>query len=299
MKISDLTIGERRMRLLTEGLTIRTGPFVYTIRTNLHEIAAFMGLVYAETPVIDRPAFSDFQLGVHACRPYFRPWSRHAVVSMGGVPLFSSFPRQEMFAYLEWGMNGCIARHAHHFLMLHAASLETNGKAVLFLGKAGAGKSTLAAALVSRGWRLLSDEFGLVDMETSRCLSLARPVCLKNEAIELIRLWDPAVTTTVPADVRRKGLLCHMPPPSESVRRVGEPATPAAMVFLNFQPGMAARLDVIPKSEAMKRAIECSFNYRQLGRAGFDRLVELVDTCGCYELTYGDLADAKQVLEAW
>lgn len=296
MKISDLTVDECRQRLAAAGLTFRTGPFVYTIRTDLQEVAPFMAQAYAEHPVIDRAPFSDFHLAIHASRKSLQPWLGQVTVSAGGVPLFSPFPRQEALAYLEWGMNGCLARTAHHLLLFHAASLEADGRAVLFLGQSGTGKSTLAAALALRGWRLLSDEFGLVALDSFRCIPLARPICLKNEAIGLLRSWDPTVVMTPSAEVRRKGLLCHMPPPPASVRRMEEPATPAALIFLNFQAGAAVLMEEVPKAEAMKRAMACSFNYKVLGRAGFDRLAQLVDTCACRQLTYGNLADAERAL---
>ena len=66
---------------------------------------------------------------------------------------------------LEWGLNWCVAGHAHQYLMLHAAALERNGRAVILPGDPGAGKSTLTAALMLSGWRLLSDEITLVDRE--------------------------------------------------------------------------------------------------------------------------------------
>lgn len=42
--------------------------------------------------------------------------------------------------------------------VLHASAVERDGKAAAFLGLPGAGKSTLAAFLTSRGWRCLSDD---------------------------------------------------------------------------------------------------------------------------------------------
>lgn len=41
---------------------------------------------------------------------------------------------------------------------LHATTLGLDGEAVAFLGPSGEGKSTLAAALIRRGWALLSDD---------------------------------------------------------------------------------------------------------------------------------------------
>jgi hypothetical protein len=47
-------------------------------------------------------------------------------------------------------------------LLLHASSVDIFGRGAVFLGPPGAGKSTLAAALVSRGHRLLADDISLV-----------------------------------------------------------------------------------------------------------------------------------------
>jgi len=44
-------------------------------------------------------------------------------------------------------------------LVLHGAALERDGRAHAIIGRSGAGKTLLAAALLRRGWRLLSDDF--------------------------------------------------------------------------------------------------------------------------------------------
>ncbi len=45
------------------------------------------------------------------------------------------------------------------FLVLHAAALERDGRALLVAGPSGSGKTTLTLALLERGFRLLSDDF--------------------------------------------------------------------------------------------------------------------------------------------
>jgi len=75
--------------------------------------------------------------------------------------------------------------------MLHAAVLEKNGRAVVLPGDPGAGKSTLTAALMLSGWRLLSDEITLVDRDDGLLVGLARPVSLKNASIDVIQRAFP------------------------------------------------------------------------------------------------------------
>ena len=58
--------------------------------------------------------------------------------------------------------------------------------ALILTGESGAGKSTLAALLGERGWRLMGDEFALLDLETGALLPFPRAVSLKNGAIRVI-----------------------------------------------------------------------------------------------------------------
>jgi hypothetical protein len=58
------------------------------------------------------------------------------------------------------------------FVVLHASAVRLEGSAVLFLGASGRGKSTIAAALVQRGHRLITDDVAAVDSGTGGLLVL-------------------------------------------------------------------------------------------------------------------------------
>jgi hypothetical protein len=57
--------------------------------------------------------------------------------------------------------------HLRGMLVLHASAINIAGKSAVFLGAKGAGKSTTAAALVSAGHRLLTDDVLAVDFSSS------------------------------------------------------------------------------------------------------------------------------------
>ena len=65
---------------------------------------------------------------------------------------------------------------------LHAAAVATGAGAVLLLGRSGIGKSSLAAALVERGWPLLADDVTGVMTDAG-----GRPVALPG--FPRLRLW--------------------------------------------------------------------------------------------------------------
>ena len=53
-------------------------------------------------------------------------------------------------------------------------------RALIMTGESGAGKSTLAALLGERGWRLMGDEFALIDLDDGTIHPFPRAVSLKN-----------------------------------------------------------------------------------------------------------------------
>jgi hypothetical protein len=61
-----------------------------------------------------------------------------------------------------------ILLHQREQVVLHASAVRINGKAVLFCGSSGAGKSTIAAALVQRGYPLVTDDICAIAMTAER-----------------------------------------------------------------------------------------------------------------------------------
>ncbi|MEJ1968579.1 MAG: hypothetical protein WDN03_08115 [Rhizomicrobium sp.] len=51
-------------------------------------------------------------------------------------------------------------------IVLHASAVQVGGSAVLFCGKSGAGKSTIAAVLNKRGYALVTDDVCCIDFDT-------------------------------------------------------------------------------------------------------------------------------------
>ncbi len=74
--------------------------------------------------------------------------------------------------------------HTEH-VMLHAAQLERDGRCLLLLGDAGAGKSTLATALEEAGFALLSDDIVLLSPQ-GEVSALPFPVTLKEGSWALL-----------------------------------------------------------------------------------------------------------------
>lgn len=263
--------------------------------TPIRGFVADFSFAYADFPICDESEVSDFRVSVSSALGR-RPW-RGARFWCDGVAPFETFPRRLSMPYAEWGFNWCIYRYAHQFLMFHFAVVEKAGRAAILAGPPGSGKSTLCAALLARGWRLLSDEFALLDPARGWLLPIPRPVALKNASIGLVEKLLPHLRIGRTFATTRKGMLAHLRPPAEAVERQAEPALPGWVVFPTHTGGADTKLVSLRKTAGFLRLEENCFNYSALGRAAFNSLGQLIETTECYELTFAQAMEAAELVD--
>jgi len=282
-------------RLKDGDLLIDMHPFKVRVRSDIPSLADDVYRVYQDFPLADPASFADFHVEVSYERG-FRRWIKPlARFYFDGRPSFIPLPAHQAFPMLEWGINWCVAAHSHQYLIIHAAVIEQGGRAVVLPATPGSGKSTLCAALINRGWRLLSDELALYDIKQRLIYGMARPVNLKNLSIDVIQGHSPDAVMTSSVPDTTKGTVALMRPPEESVRRVAEPALPAWIVLPRYQAGAAPQLEKYSKARTLMLIADQSFNYNVHGRSGFDAVGDLVEQCACYQFTYSRLSDAESI----
>jgi HprK-related kinase A len=274
-----------------------TGPFLVALTTNHPPLIDTLFDLYPGTGASPEGQIVDFHVSMErpaSVRRWLRPYIRFHLEDDSP---FEPYPLDHAFPLLEWGLNWCIASTTHHKLMLHSAVVERGGDALVLPALPGSGKSTLSAALSHRGWRLLSDEFGMVEPGSGLLLPLPRAIALKNESIAVMRAFAPEAHLGPVFPKTRKGTVAHLRPTPESLRRQREPARPRWLVFPQFRPGAPTEIAPVRRSLAFIRLAQNSFNYRLLGATGFRTAAALVRKCDCYAVQYGDLDDAIASLE--
>ena len=284
--------------LRNEGLVLMIGPFLVHLRSRIPAVARSIALHYSLVARTGDTEFADFRIQIQAGKGLRRWIGPQAIFYLDDVSPFRPLPLPHAFALLEWGLNWCIAQHAHRYLQLHAAVLEREGKALILPGTPGSGKSTLCAALLASGWRLLSDEFALIDRATGMLQPIPRPVGLKNDSIDLIRRFAPHLPLGEPAYDTDKGTVAHVQPPADSLARREELARPAWIVFPTFSADSPLRLEPLSKGRALMRVADSSFNYNVLGAEGFRAAGDLVDSCSSFTLSYSRFEEAIATIEA-
>ena len=295
MKVSDLNSGDLARVLSKERLSLSIPPFVVSISSDCPALWRDLAVGYADFEIALPGRFTDFYIDVKlefGLRRWVKPLARFF---FDGRPSFVPLPAHQAFTMLEWGLNWCIAAHAHQFLVIHAAVVEKAGKSIVLPAPPGSGKSTLCAGLVQRGWRLLSDELALYDFETGLIHGMARPVNLKNASINVIQQFEPSVEMTEPVPDTSKGKIALLRPPVESVRRSTEPVSPTFVILPKFMAGASAELVPHARAKTFMLLAEQSFNYDIHGERGFNALGKLVGDCDCFQFTYSSLDDAISV----
>jgi HprK-related kinase A len=292
LTVADLPRRELAERLAGPGLVLRTGPFANRIRSDIPQLRDGIALLYADYPVDDAGGFADFQLTLRRSGGARRWLHQQVHFDHDGVRPFKPLPLAQAFPMFEWVMNWCVSHRAHRYLIIHAAVLELHGRALILPAPPGSGKSTLCAALVTRGWRLLSDEMTLVRLDDGMLVPLPRPVSLKNASIDVIRAFAPDAVLSPAVENTNKGTIAHLKPPGASIARAAEPVRPALIVFPRFDAGAATSLAPLPKARAFMQVAENAFNYQVLGAAGFAALGALIDATDQYEFRYSQLDEA-------
>ena len=278
-------------KLCHSGLDIQTGPFVVRIRARIKPLIEQICILYQDFPV-SKDGFADFHINIDERWNIIRGGRRQAACRLNGENVFLPLPRNQALGMFESGLNWAIFTSIYHYLILHAAAVERNGYAAILTAPSGSGKSTLCAALINRGWRLLTDELTILSASDRKILPLARPVSLKNDAISLIRQFAPQAIFGHEIPNTSKGTIAYMRAPQESVTRMNDSAIPAWLIFPEYAMGKTLEAESMGKVSAFTRIPSGLVNYPVLGSLGFHLLTQLIDETDCYSLIYSDLDEA-------
>ena len=274
---------------------IAVGPVQFRIGSDWRAPVAALDRLYAGYPRDDaQPAEATVRL--FAARRW-RRWLRPSV-HIGGdfvVPDALPLPLSMGLLAAEMGMNLQVALGWRRHMLLHASAVARDGRAVIMSGESGSGKSTLAALLGETGWRLMGDEFTLIDPASGDALAFPRAVSLKNAAIaEVAARVDPARLGPLLAGTP-KGDIRHLIPRADAVAAMHEPARPALLLFPRF--GGETGIEPMGEGEAFVRLTEASTNYVALGEAGFTALSRLVRETPAFGISYPDSVAGMALVE--
>ena len=273
----------------------RVGPFSAWVNSNISSLRLTLDDVYRDYEKLTSAEEADFRITLDASRNWFG--KRQLLFKAGYQSPFSPAKPDHALAVLEWGINWCVSQYMHVLLMLHSAAVERNGHGMLLPAHPGSGKSTLGFALDRLGYRMLCDEFGLVDPESGCLVPYPRLVPLKNDSIDVVSDMFPEAIRGPELTGTRKGRVVHFKPSRNAIHSDQVTVSPRWIVFPAFERGCVTKLTSMTKEQAFVKLTANSFNYHVMGQAGFHCVSRLVSECECYYLRFSSIEAAKRVLD--
>ena len=280
---------------MKHSLSLQIGPVAFRIGSAWRAPIDALARLYLGYP--EPGDVCDFSVRLEPEKPW-RRWLKPSVAIHGDYVLPDAAPMSLAHGLLaaEMGMNLQMALGQKSYLLLHAATVERDGRALILTGESGAGKSTLAAMLGERGWRLMGDEFALLGLDDGRLRPFPRAVSLKNGAIRVMEEEVDAERFGPRLEGTPKGEIRHLRPNARALAAMDQPAAPALILFPRF--GEAAAVRPVGEAEIFMRLTQASTNYVALGGAGFDALTDLVAACPAAAVDYPDAVTALELVDA-
>ncbi|MFT2090425.1 HprK-related kinase A [Paraglaciecola sp. 2405UD69-4] len=273
-------------------------PFSFSIKTNLSGVVANLTTIYGNRFKHFEPHFiPDYELSIDKSggfRSFIRPQARFFCDQHEP---FKPLDFKKAYAFLEWGMNWTIAGNEVQHVIIHSAVLAKGNKAILFPAPPGSGKSTLTAYLSHNGWRLLSDEMALIIPNSKTVVPFVRPICLKNQSIDLAKSLFPDGKFSNIAKDTHKGDVIHLSPPELSWESHTTNAELVAVVFPNFRAEQDLQIYQLDKTQAFMQLVENAFNYSILRETAFSTLTNLIDNVQTFEIFHSDLSQVAEFLD--
>lgn len=284
--------------LRRNGLTFSIGPFATRLQIALPSVARDFLAIYDGYPLTGPNRIVDYHLRVGPTA-FHRRWIKPDAKAGAGLANMPFVPLPAAIGILafESSLNWLLATSADAYLVFHAGIVARGGRAVLMPGTSGTGKSTLTAGLAYSGWRLLSDEFALLRPETSLFYPYPRPISLKNRSIAVMRERLAANRFSRFFHNTPKGTIVYLRPSTSALAAMGEPASPALILFPEYRPEEQARAVELRKVEMFALVRSAAVNCDRLGATAFAALGTLVERCRAFRITYRSLDQGMTMVE--
>jgi hypothetical protein len=180
--------------------------------------------------------------------------------------------------------------------VLHAAACASNGQCVILAAATNSGKSTLTAALMYSGLKILSDDSAALDRQTLQIVPLPFALMLREGSWPVLSPYFPELNSS--PTFYRNGDHVRFLPPSNAL---AQPAAAKSLVFVQFEPGAPARLQPLTTFESLLCLQKSGF-WVPHNRESIGEFLSWVQSLPAYTLTYSQLSDAiplvHQLLQA-
>lgn len=175
------------------------------------------------------------------------------------------------------------------FIALHAAAVARDGKAFIFTGNTGAGKSTLCAFLTANGYEYLSDDIVLIKKSSVRLMPYKNPMSLRPGSVDI--LTNCGIDTSSFTEVRYGGIHRYIKDVSPETRYTEYNVGGIFFIDRNTQINSYNRLSPFSSFPGMlKSQLTPNVNSQD------NRIINELIGAGAYGIRYIDMAYVNHVI---
>jgi hypothetical protein len=209
-------------------------------------------------------------------------------VHLDGVRLMRREAASIAFQHLLWEANRRAIDETHDLVLVHASAAVHQGRAIILPGPMGAGKSTLAAALLHAGLGYLTDEIVAIDPATGVVVPYPKYLSLGAALAHLVP-ERPAVQRSIVGDAQL------VAPEVIRAGGVAPAARPRWIVFPRYERDASTTIEPMRAPAALAAIARHAFHLDD-GPAALATLAAAVGESSCFELVSGDVDEARDAL---
>ena len=274
-----------------EDLLIRLLSFSVRVSSNSPSVLREIASLYPANEGGQRPSSEGASVELDVEERRTEDNSVRYLLRQQGREVAAFGSASDALLYVSNLINTNAAMSLRSSLLLHAGVVAHGDAGVLLPGASGAGKSTLVAALCLNGFRYLSDDLGVLEIESLVLRPFLKAICLKEGG------W----TTLVAAFGMPAASVLSALADGQTLRYLAAPdaCSPSASVRVRYvmvpfrRPGPVS-LTRCSRAQTLAHLAQHSLNLPRHGPAGIDALARLVEAAECYIISYQDLRDAVE-----
>jgi Glycosyl transferase family 2 len=207
------------------------------------------------------------------------------------VPTIKGLSREDALLWLSEIVIRQLAEHVDTGVSLHSGVVGWNGRSVLIPGNSGAGKSSLTAWFVHKGFDYVTDELAVLN-NGAAIVGFPRSFMLKSGADSIVSQF-PRFADIVKLQVG-SALMIR---PEDSAGALSGDLPCGLIIFPAFKPDVSFTIESISPAKACIRLAACTGNTHSLVDGGFAALNSLARRVPAVELSYGAFAQLDDVVD--
>jgi hypothetical protein len=218
------------------------------------------------------------------------------LLRFNGTEQSSAIPASRILPLLYGRLRMYAYRHFPYLLAMHAAVVTDGRRTIVFPGKSGSGKSTMAASLLARGYRLISDELAVLDLE-GNLVPMPLGLGVKGGSWPSLEKDYPSLRA-MPVHVRWDGLQVRYLESAAIRYALDRDKWQATQIcFHAFQPDGRGRIEQLSPVQALRAMSESGFQARILDPEHVERILSWLLELPCCALTYSSSGEALELLD--